>query len=71
VKENYPFVTQAFSRHQIDTWLSEVSFRLVKQEFWQFFEGDYWTCGARLPRPVQVGKEQRHQISCMVFQKIA
>jgi hypothetical protein len=41
----------------------------VKQEFWQFFEGDYWTCGARLPRPVQVGKEQRHQISCMVFQK--
>jgi SAM-dependent methyltransferase len=69
VRENYPFVTQAFSRREVEGWLSESPFELVRQEYWQFFEGDFWTCGARLTKPVQVNKDCRHQLSCMTLIK--
>jgi len=69
VREDYPFVTQAFSRRELDGWLSDSPFKLLKQEYWQFFEGEFWTCGARLPKPVQVGGDSRHQLCCMVLSK--
>ncbi len=69
VREKFPFVTQAFSRKELDAWLSDSPFKLLKQEYWQFFEGEFWTCGARLLKPVQVASDLRHQLSCMVFLK--
>lgn len=69
VREEYSFVTQAFSRRELDGWLSDSPFKLLKQEYWQFFEGEFWTCGARLPRPVQTSKDSKHQLCCMVFSK--
>lgn len=69
VRVDYPFVTQAFSRNELDNWLSDSPFELHQQEYWQFFEGDFWTCGAKLAHPVQVGKEIRHQLSCLCLVK--
>jgi SAM-dependent methyltransferase len=69
VREDYPFVTQAFSRRELDGWLSDSPFKLLKQEYWQFFEGEFWTCGTRLPKPVQVAGDSRHQLCCMVLSK--
>jgi SAM-dependent methyltransferase len=69
VRVDYPFVTQAFSRKELDSWLSDSPFELSRQEYWQFFEGDFWTCGARLARPVQVGSEARHQLCCLSLVK--
>jgi 2-polyprenyl-3-methyl-5-hydroxy-6-metoxy-1,4-benzoquinol methylase len=71
VRTDYPFVTQAFSRKELDGWLSQGPFTLVKQEYWQFFEGEHWTCGPRLPKPVQVARDARHQLSFMVLEKPA
>ena len=42
---------------------------MVKQEYWQFFTGDFWTVGDRLPIPKSVGKNDKHQISCILMQK--
>ena len=69
VNENYPFITQAFSRNELAGWLADNPFSLIKQEYWQFFEGEFWTCGLRLQKPIQVSKNSRHQLSCMVFVK--
>lgn len=69
VTEKYPFITQAFSRHELDTWLSDNPFELLEQEYWHFFEGEYWTCGSRVIPPRCVGPDETHQISCLLLGK--
>lgn len=69
VHEKLPFVTQAYSRREVDLWLSDSPFEILDQEYWDFFEGDYWTCGKRLPHPRQVSRGDRHQLSCLSLGK--
>jgi 2-polyprenyl-3-methyl-5-hydroxy-6-metoxy-1,4-benzoquinol methylase len=69
VTEKFPFVTQAYSRRELETWLSDSPFEVLEQEYWDFFEGDYWTCGRRLQHPKRVGKADRHQITCISLRK--
>jgi 2-polyprenyl-3-methyl-5-hydroxy-6-metoxy-1,4-benzoquinol methylase len=71
VTQKFPFVTQAYSRAELDQWLADSPFEILDQEYWDFFEGEYWTCGARLPRPRRVTKAARHQITCLTLQKPA
>lgn len=71
VTTKYPFITQAFSRNEINAWLQDNDGKLVEQEYWQFFAGEYWTCGERICPPVAVQKGQTHQISCILIQKSA
>lgn len=65
----YSFVTQVYSRKELSTWLSENNARIVEQEYWRFFSGEFWTLGERLSPPVKVNKDQSHQISCLLLQK--
>lgn len=69
VTEEYPFITQAFSRKEVDSWLSDSPFELIDQEYWHFFEGDYWTCGSRITPPVHVKRADPHELSCLAFVK--
>ncbi len=66
-----PFSTQSFSRKEVDGWLADSPFELVEQEYWKFFDGDFWTCGSRLEKPLKVSKESCHQLSCMVLMRPA
>jgi 2-polyprenyl-3-methyl-5-hydroxy-6-metoxy-1,4-benzoquinol methylase len=69
VREKHAFVTQAFSRNELEEWLADSPFVLIEQEYWQCFEGDYWTCGARVEPPVRVSSGDTHQLCCLVFKK--
>jgi SAM-dependent methyltransferase len=69
VRVNHPFVTQAFSRQELNSWLADSPFDLVEQEYWYFFDGEYWTCGERIIPPRSVGVHERHQLTCMVLRK--
>lgn len=69
VAVKYPFITQAFSRNELNDWLGENNGRLIEQEYWQFFSGEYWTCGERVCPPVQSQPEQKHQITCLLLRK--
>jgi SAM-dependent methyltransferase len=69
VVEKFPFITQIFSRNEIETWLNDNGVVLVDQEYWQFFEGEYWTCGERVCPPIQVGSKERHQLTCILIQR--
>lgn len=59
----------AYSRDQLNNWCAENKATLVEQEYWHFFTGDYWTVGDKLTIPKKVNKEEKHQISCVVFEK--
>ena len=69
VTESYPFVTQAFSRVEVDVWLQETGLELIEQEYWQLFDGEYWTCGERIIPPRSVSVDEQHQITCLVLGK--
>jgi trans-aconitate methyltransferase len=69
VTENFSFVTQSFSENEREVWMEDSSFTLVDEEYWQFFEGKFWTCGKMLSKPVKVHKNETHQICCMAFKK--
>ena len=66
----FPFVTQVYSRQQIDKWLTENSAKLVAQEYWRFFTGEFWTLGQPLCPPVEVTSTDGHHITCLLFRKI-
>ena len=70
VGQKYPFVTQSFSRSQIDVWLKKNSLEVVDQEYWTFFTGHFWTCGERLVKPVKVNRNNSHQLTCVLLKKI-
>jgi 2-polyprenyl-3-methyl-5-hydroxy-6-metoxy-1,4-benzoquinol methylase len=69
VKEEYPFITQVFSRTELSAWTEENDGVIREQEYWRFFTGEYWTFGDMICPPIQVDKNEDHQISCVLIQK--
>ncbi len=65
--DKYPFVTQAFSRRELDQWTQENGARIVAQEYWCYFDGPYWTIGQRVIPPARVDANDLHQISCVAL----
>lgn len=63
------FKTHSYSRKEIDRWINGKA-KIVKQEYWKFFEGTFWTNGKKLDLPLSVNKDDNHQISCLLIQKI-
>ena len=63
------YICQVFSRSEIDGWLKENNCVIVEQEYWEVFEGNLWTFGKRLTPPVQVEKNQRHHLTCILIKK--
>lgn len=70
VRERQSFITQAFSRAEVSSWLSDGEAELLEQEYWQFFTGEVWTCGERICPPVRSTRTGPHQISCLLVRKI-
>ncbi|TKB74966.1 MAG: class I SAM-dependent methyltransferase [Nitrospira sp.] len=71
VRDDFSFATQAFSRKELASWLSDSAFELLEQEYWQFFSGEFWTCGEKLSHPARVTRKDRHQLCCLSFVKPA
>jgi len=68
VKTKPNFITQAFSRKEVDLWLRQTGSTLIDQEYWRFYTGEYWTTGAKLTRPERATDATPHQIACMLFE---
>ena len=69
VKDKISFSTQSFSSNERDSWMKDSEFSLVSEEYWQLFEGWFWTCGKMLDKPRLVSKKEKHQICCMLYKK--
>jgi len=62
-----PYICQVFSRNEVLLWLAENHGQLVCQEYWEFFDGEFWTFGRQLPIPRRVDRSQRHQLTCLLL----
>jgi len=67
--KNLPFATQAFSRQQLTNWCQKNNAKILEQEYWRYFSGDYWTTGERLKPPVKTDVNEKHQITCLLISK--
>lgn len=63
------YVTQSYSRKELDRWLAESDASLVEQEFWQYWQGEFWTQGQQLIPPRASSATEAHQLSCMLLRK--
>jgi len=52
--KNYKFITQIYSRKEIDKWLKESPWSIRTQEYYETFTGKLWTFGERLNPTVKV-----------------
>ena len=69
--DKYPFITQAFSRRELEQWTRNGGARIVAQEYWRYFDGPFWTTGKRVVPPIRVESSDLHQISCIALVKDA
>jgi 2-polyprenyl-3-methyl-5-hydroxy-6-metoxy-1,4-benzoquinol methylase len=67
--QNFPFITQIYSRAELDKWISSFGFEIVDQEFWEFWSGDYWTVGNIILPPKKVSAQDKHHHSCLLLKK--
>jgi 2-polyprenyl-3-methyl-5-hydroxy-6-metoxy-1,4-benzoquinol methylase len=70
IVKNLPkYKTRVYCRDDLDRWQKQNNAIILKQEYWKFFQGDYWATGEILLPPEKVDVKDKHQISCLVFQK--
>jgi len=67
--DKYPFVTQVFSRREVEQWARDNGAQVVAQEYWRYFDGAFWTIGQRVVPAARVESGDLHQISCIALVK--
>lgn len=67
--KNVPYICQVFSRNELNGWLEENKARIIQQEYWQIYAGQFHTFGKEIYPARKVEKEQRHQLTCVLIQK--
>lgn len=63
------FITQSYSRTELDRWLRDNHAKVLDQEYWQFWAGDHWTVGEQIIPPRRVTAEDKHQLTCVLIRK--
>lgn len=67
--QNANFVTQVFSRSEVNEWLAETSFTILDQEYYQAFTGPLWTMGKRINPCRKVEVDELHHMTCIILQR--
>jgi 2-polyprenyl-3-methyl-5-hydroxy-6-metoxy-1,4-benzoquinol methylase len=67
--QGVPYIAQAYSRSELERWLRQNDGAIVDQEYWQFWEGDYWTVGKQIIPPRNVTSQDRHQLTCILMRR--
>jgi len=65
--KDLPYVCQIYSRANLERWFAPAA--IVKQEYWRVFSGPWWTFGETLRPPVEVGRDELHQLTCIMVRK--
>ena len=63
------YITQSFSRKEIDNWAQTWNLEILDQEYWNFWTGKYWTVGSQIIPPKKVKRNDNHQLSCILFKR--
>lgn len=63
------FITQVYSRKEINNWLSDTSFEIIEQEYFKVFSGEMWTMGERITPCKKTSSSELHHLTCLLLQK--
>ena len=63
------YITQSYSRSELDQWLKENNATIITQEYYQFWDGEHWTVGKQVIPPKEVTSEDKHQLTCILMRK--
>ncbi len=63
------YITQSYSRSELERWLKENNATIIAQEYWQFWDGNHWTVGKQVIPPMSVSPEDKHQLTCILMRK--
>jgi len=64
-----PYGCKQFTRDDFQKWLGSSRCAIARQEWWQCFDSDYWSCGNQILPPRKVSAEQQHQHTCLLIQR--
>lgn len=64
-----PFITQVFSRAEIDRWVDLTGMRVLEQEYYRCFTGEFWTMGKRVTPSIPSDADSAHHLTCILLQK--
>jgi len=63
------YICQSYSRNDLNQWFGNGVATVVEQEFWQYWDGDFWTTGTQIIPPHRVDASKKHQLTCLLIQK--
>lgn len=64
-----PYITQSYSRLDLDRWLASSGAKISDQEYWQCWSGNHWTVGEQVIPPRKVSIRDRHQLTCVLIER--
>lgn len=68
--QNNPYITQSFSRENVEHWCQQSGLKIIHQHYWKMWTGHVWTVGERITPPQMVEASEKHQICTILLQKI-
>lgn len=68
-QKDLDFVCQSYSRANINEWFPIPEFQIIEQEYWELWEGNFWSTGKEVFPPILSNREDRHQLTCLVIKK--
>jgi 2-polyprenyl-3-methyl-5-hydroxy-6-metoxy-1,4-benzoquinol methylase len=68
--QDAPYVTQSYSRKELDGWCRDNGATVVDQEFWQYWTGELWTQGQQIIPPQKTSANEPHQLTCLLLKKL-
>ena len=57
------------SRDDLTGWLTTNGGVILRQEYWQFWDGCYWAVGNEVIPPRRTDVNETHQLTCVLIQK--
>lgn len=63
------FITQVYSRQEINYWISDTTFEIIDQEYYKAFTGEMWTVGDRVTPCERTTNSDLHHLTCILLQK--
>jgi hypothetical protein len=67
--KDIPFACQSYSKEKLNNWLNDNGGEIIEQEFWQLWDGVFWSTGEKIIPPNKVGPKDKHQITCILIRK--
>ena len=69
IKDKPDYICQMYARSNIEEWINENNLKIISQEYYKVFAGDYWEQGEKLFPQIETNARESHHLTCIVLQK--